>query len=138
LPQEAGEVDYLINAGKFLHAEKNAYPDYKHFRSNDWYVAGNASLTAFHLLENYLYATNNRWLQAHLEFYSHNLLLSRLPFVELSEGLHLRTLQLRGWNHSEAGYSVTFAGKARVGVYVALREKEYYGTSFSIELPLNR
>jgi ribulose bisphosphate carboxylase small subunit len=138
IPQQDARIEYLLNGGYWIMAEGSDYPDFKHFRSNDWYMAGNSLLTAFHLLDNYVYATNRRWLQAHVAYTSTRLLLSRLPNVELSETIYLRTLQLAEWNHTEAGYSSSFGKSARVGIYAALQKGSFEGLGFRIEIPLNR
>jgi ribulose bisphosphate carboxylase small subunit len=140
IPQQDARIEYLLNGGYWIIAKGADYPDYKHFRTNDWYMAGNSSLTAFHLLDNYVYATHRRWLQAHLEYNSTHLLFSRIPAladVDLSETIHLRTLQLAGWNHSEAGYSFSFGSLVRIGIYVALEEGSYDGIGFCVEIPMS-
>jgi ribulose bisphosphate carboxylase small subunit len=141
IPQLNARIEYLLNGGYWIIAKGADYPDYKHFRANDWYMAGNSSLTAFHLLDNYVYATHRRWLQAHLEYNSTHLLFSRIPAlanVNLSETIHLRTLQFPEWNHSEAGYSFSFGNLVRIGIYAALEEGSYDGIGFCVEIPMNR
>lgn len=134
------DVRYLVEAGTFLGASRRIYfPDYKHFNTYQLFLSGQAMSHGFSLAGQYDYATDRRWAEAHFTWISQYLLLKRLPFMQtlpVSEGLHIRTLQIPGINYSETGYSVGFAEEFRMGVFCGFRNGRYEGIGVSLSIPM--
>jgi hypothetical protein len=129
---------YAVNAGAFLSAKQTYLPDYKHFPANEIMVTDNPLYTSF-MLDNYRYATNDKWLQAHVSFTSQYLLLKNIPFLQssfLDEAIHLKTLWTPDINHNEAGYSIGLGDVGRIGIIVGFRKMKYENVGFVISLPL--
>ncbi|MDR1098307.1 MAG: DUF5686 and carboxypeptidase regulatory-like domain-containing protein [Tannerella sp.] len=132
-------LSYEFNAGTFTSARQTYLPDFKHFRTNEMFLTGKSFNNSFSLLENYRYATNDKWLQAHVAYTSQYLLLKQIPFMQgllFNESLHIRTLWLPHLNHSEAGYSIGFDGIGRIGIFAGFNGLNYESTGFTISLPL--
>jgi hypothetical protein len=122
----------------FLSAGQTYLPDFKHFRTNEMFLAGKSLNNSF-LMDNYRYATNNKWMQAHVAYISDYLLLKQIPFMQgylFNESLHLRTLQLPHLNYTEAGYSIGFGNLGRVGVFAGFDGLKYEHVGFTVTVPL--
>ena len=133
-----GNFFYAVNAGAFLSAKQAYLPDYKHFLTNEMILTGKPFNISF-TMDNYRYATNDKWLQAHTAYSSQYLLLKQLPFMQrlpLEESVHLKTLWTPGLNHNEAGYSVGFGDVLRIGVFACFRNRNYESVSLVVGLPL--
>ena len=129
---------YGINAGAFLSAKPAFLPDYKHFQTNELFLTGKSFGTSFKM-ENYRYATNDKWMQAHVFWSSKYLLLKQLPFLQrflLDESLHLKTLWTPGLNHHEAGYSIGFGDLMQMGVFVCFRKQHYENAGIVLSIPI--
>jgi hypothetical protein len=133
------KLSYELNAGIFTSSRRTYLPDFKHFRTNEMFFTGKSLHNSFSLLDNYKYATNDKWLQAHVTYTSNYLLLKQIPFMQdylFNESLHIRTLWLPHLNHSEAGYSIGFGDLGRIGIFVGFDGPEYESTRFTISIPL--
>lgn len=134
-------IHYILHAGTFINGENAFFPDFKHFRTNELFVTGNALENSFCLSDNYRYSTNRRWAEAHLNYTSAYLLLKHIPFLQgymFNESLHAKTLWLPGRNYTEAGYSLGIGQIGRIGVFVGLDKGRYDGVGFTISLPILR
>jgi hypothetical protein len=130
---------YRVNAGMFLNNDRTYLPDYRHFLTNELFITDKSLYNSFALPDNYRFATNDRWLQAHVSYTSDYLLIKRLPFLQkypLEEDLHVKTLFLRGVNHSEAGYSIGFGDLGRLGVFVGFDDWKYESTGIIFSFPI--
>jgi hypothetical protein len=130
---------YGVNAGMFLSSKTVYLPDYKHFNTNELFVTNNPLTVSFSLLENYRYATNDKWLQVHTAFSSDYLLLKNFRFMQsylYDESLHLRTLWLPQWNYTEVGYSIGFSEAGRVGVFAGFENGKYNAAGFTVSIPV--
>ena len=129
---------YAVNAGTFLSSKQAYLPDFKHFQTNEIIVTENQLYTSF-MLDNYRYATHDKWLQAHVSYISQYLLLKQLPFFQrylFEEALHLRTLWTPALNHNEAGYSIGIGDIGRIGVSVGFSKTKYDNVGIVISIPL--
>ncbi|MDR1116579.1 MAG: DUF5686 and carboxypeptidase regulatory-like domain-containing protein [Tannerella sp.] len=129
---------YELNAGTFLSAGQTRLPDFKHFRTNELFLSGKSLNNSFRM-DNYRYATNDKWLQAHAAYSSDYLLLKHLPFLQrylFNESLHLRTLWLPHLTHSEAGYSIGFGEMGRIGIFAGFDGLKYESTGITVSIPL--
>ncbi|MDR2680954.1 MAG: DUF5686 and carboxypeptidase regulatory-like domain-containing protein [Tannerella sp.] len=129
---------YEFNAGVFLSAGQTYLPDFKHFRTNEMFLSGKSLNNSF-LLDNYRYATNDKWMQAHVAYISDYLLLKQIPFMQsylFNESLHLRTLWLPHLNRNEAGYSIGFGELGRIGVFAGFDGLKYENAGITVTIPL--
>lgn len=134
-------IRYSVEGGTFFNARKIAFPDYKHFRTNELFLTGNSLENSFSLLDNYRYSTNKSWLQAHLNYSSAYLLIKHLPFLQnymFNESLHARTLWVSGRNYLEAGYSIGIPDMGGIGVFVGFEKGKYDAIGFTISFPILR
>jgi hypothetical protein len=128
-----------LNAGIFTSSRQTRLPDFKHFRTNEMFLTGKPFNNSFSLLENYRYATDDKWLQAHVAYTSGYLLLKQIPFLQgslFNESLHIRSLWLPHLNHSEAGYSIGVDGIGRIGIFAGFNGPDYESMGFTVSLPL--
>jgi hypothetical protein len=131
--------NYLVNAGIFANKDRTYLPDFRHFNANEIIVSDKSLYNSFSLLDNYEMATNDKWLQTHLNYTSNYLLIKQLPFLQkylFDEAIHLKTLCIPGKVHSEIGYSVGFGGIGRIGIFAGFDKLKYNNIGFSISLPL--
>lgn len=129
---------YEVNAGAFLSSDRIYLPDFKHFRTNEMFLSGKSLNNSF-FMDNYSYATDDKWLQAHVTYASNYLILKQIPFLQsylFDEALHIHTLWTPAINHNEVGYSIGFGGLGRIGISVCFDKLEYKTTGFTISLPL--
>ena len=129
---------YEVNAGTFLSSGRTYLADYKHFKTNEMFLSGKIFNSSF-LMDNYLYATNDKWIQGHLTYASNYLLLKQIPFLQsmlFDEAIHLHTLYTPAINYNEAGYSIGLGEMVRVGVFVGFDKLKYEKTGILISLPL--
>ena len=132
------EFFYEVNAGAFLSAKQTHLPDYKHFQVNESFLSSKPFNTSF-TMDNYRYATNERWLQAHVTYSSQYLLIKQIPFLQrlpVSEAIHLKTVWTPDVNHNEAGYSLGLGNIGRVGIFVGFRKQHYNNFGFVLSLPI--
>ncbi|HRF93155.1 MAG TPA: DUF5686 family protein, partial [Bacteroides graminisolvens] len=115
------------------------FPDLKHFASTRMPLTERNFDTGFFLIDNYRYATADRWAQAHMSWHMPYLLVKQLPFLRkksFDEALHLHTLvTYKNSPYSELGYSVGFRNVARVGVFAGFDRLKYSTTGISVSLP---
>ena len=131
-------IFYEVNAGTFLSSKQAYLADYKHFRTNEMFLSGKSFSNSFYM-DNYIYATKDKWLQAHVAFQSNYLLIKQLPFMQrmlFDEAIHLHTLWTPVINYNEAGYSIGLGGLGRLGVFVGFNKLKYESTGVLITLPI--
>jgi hypothetical protein len=131
-------LSYEVNAGIFPSAGNIYLPDFKHFLTNEMFLSGKSLFNSFSLLENYRYATNDKWLQTHVTCTSDYLLLKQIPFMQsylFNESLHIHALWLPHLNYCEAGYSIGLGDMGRIGIFVGFDGLNYESTGFTINLP---
>jgi hypothetical protein len=131
-------IDYEVNAGLFLSSKKTYLADYKHFRTNEMFLSGKEFNNSF-LMDNYRYATNDKWMQAHLNYASQYILLKQIPFMQgwlFDEALHIHSLWTPSINYNEVGYSFGLGKEIRVGVFAGFEKLKHTRTGILISLPL--
>ena len=129
---------YEVNAGKFLSAKRTYLPDYKHFMTNEMFLTGKSFNNSFYM-DNYRYATNDKWMQAHATYSSNYLLIKNIPPLQsmlFNEAIHLHSLWTPDINYNEAGYSIGLGELGRVGVFVGFNKLKHESTGILISLPL--
>ena len=129
---------YEVNAGMFLSAKQTYLPDFKHFRTNEMFLTGNSFTNSFSM-DNYLYATNHQWLQAHLSYSSQYILLKQIPFMQgylFDEALHLSTLWTPAVNYNQAGYSIGFGSLGRLGVFAGFEKAKFDNIGITVGISL--
>jgi hypothetical protein len=132
-------IIYSVNAGLYLNEKMTYLPDYNHFNMNELFITEKSLYNSFVLPDNYIYATNEKWLQVHVSYHSDYLLIKRLPFLQnylMTEDFYLKTLFLPGMNHSEIGYSAGLGNIGRVGVFVGIDDWKYKSTGIVVSLPI--
>ena len=98
-----GKLNFYVSAGKYLNNNKLYYTDYKHFigtqtRSYD------PKVNSFVLLDYYLYSTNDKYLEAHLEHNFSGFILNKFPLIrklklqEIVGANYLSTPALKNYN----------------------------------------
>ena len=132
------QFDYAASAGAFLSAKQTYFPDYKHFPSNEMFLTDKLFFNSF-TMDNYRFATNEKWVQGFATYSSQYILLKQLPFLQrylFDEAVHLKTLWIPGANHNEAGYSIGFGNVGRIGIFVGFDKLKYEHFGFVLSLPL--
>ncbi len=139
------QLYWKVNGGMFVDGRNMQLPDFKHFASTRIAVTARSFNEGFSLSDNYELATDTRWLQAHVSWYTPYLLLKHLPFLShksLSEGVHIRSLVVFDKTpYSELGYSIGWNNLLRVGVFGRFDNLKFRtaGISLSLLFPsLNR
>jgi hypothetical protein len=138
---QLGLFDYLsysFNTGIFLSSKQTYLPDYKHFLTNEMFLSGKSLNNSF-TMENYRYATNDKWLQAQVTYASHYLLLKNIPFMQslpVDEAVHLKTLWTPAVNFNEAGYSIGLGKAGRVGMFFCFLKQKYDSVGIILTIPL--
>lgn len=134
-------LSWSVNGGSYWGAEQMQFPDYKHFAATRFPWTERLFDSGFFLLDNYAYSTDARWAQAGLTWRTPYLLLKQLPFLQkklFTEALHLRTLVVYGRKpYTEVGYSIGFANRARVGLFLGFEQLKYRSVGVSVSLPFS-
>ncbi|MDR1601018.1 MAG: DUF5686 and carboxypeptidase regulatory-like domain-containing protein [Tannerella sp.] len=131
--------NYFVNAGTFLSSDRIYFPDFKHFDTNELWITASSPDNSFALLDNYVFSTSERWLQAHAAYSSMYLLLKNLPFLQnylFDESLHARLLWTPANDYIEAGYSAGLGDVGRIGIFVGFDSWKYRGVGITVSLPL--
>ncbi|MDR0795263.1 MAG: DUF5686 and carboxypeptidase regulatory-like domain-containing protein, partial [Tannerella sp.] len=127
---------YAVNAGVFLSDRKTYLPDYKHFQTNEMFLSDKSFNTSF-TMDNYRYATNEKWVQGFVTYSTQYLLLKQIPFMQrylFDEAVYLKTLWTPAVNFNEAGYSIGL-GDLRIGVFAGFKKMTYENVGITITLP---
>ena len=133
-----GHLYYAAAAGVFMSAKQTYLADYKHFYANEMFLTGRPFNISY-AMDNYAFATNDKWVQGFVTYQSQYLLLKQLPFLQrtlFDEAIHLKTLWIPGFNHHEAGYSIGLGDAGRIGVFFCFRKQHYDSFGFFLSLPL--
>jgi hypothetical protein len=130
---------YFMNGGTFLSANRIYFPDFKHFNSADPFYTNNLLHNIF-CVPNYVYSTDNSWVQLHLYYTSLYLFIKNLPFLQkylFNETIYARTLFISGTNYSELEYSIGFFSMIEVGVFVGFENVKYKAVGFVLSMSLH-
>ncbi|MDR0995739.1 MAG: DUF5686 and carboxypeptidase regulatory-like domain-containing protein [Tannerella sp.] len=131
--------DYSLEGGGFLSKKRLFLPDYKHFRTNAFFLTTNELSNSFNLLGDYTSSTSGSWLEGHFSYNSQYLLLKNLPFLQsypFDEALHLGVLWTASRRYVEAGYSVGISGLGRLGFFVGDNKWRRPTFGLTVSLPL--
>ncbi len=107
--------------------------DMKHFDASHYLWQTRNSLTWFSLLTNYELSTSKQWAEAHGEWLSEQMFLSRLASSWLKEYLqfHFLTVQEHRY-HTEFSYGIDLVKQIRMGVSVGFDGVDYDGIGFNL------
>ncbi len=128
---------YSAGGGMFLSSEKTYLPDYIHFMTNEMFLTGKSFNVSF-TMDNYRYATNDKWLQGFVTCQSQYILLKQLPFLQrylFDEAVHLKAILTPNVNFIETGYSIGLGEAGRIGVFFYFQKQKYDGFGVALSLP---
>lgn len=118
-----GRSSFFVAAGKFLHANKLFFPDYKQFSGNQvLFYQNNAN--SFLLLDYYRFSTYTEYIEGHLEHNFSGFITNKIPLIrklklqEILDFNFLSTPDLH--NYYELGFGLQY-----------LNFRVMYGTSFN-------
>lgn len=106
-----GELNYALKAGSFLNNTSTFFPDYKHFAGNQTIIQYGNPVTAFRLLDYYLYSTNRNFVEAHGMYYFRKFLATQIPMVRMTgikENIFVNYLAINDlkYQYTEIGYGL--------------------------------
>ena len=132
-------IDWHIDAGTFLHANRLHFSQYKHFRTAESPVSFNTVTHTFQLLNDYRPSTQQSYLNCGVELRNEYLLFRYISFINQrtwSESLHLNYLTTTEIKHYwEAGYSINnlfFIGNA--GIFIGFNETVFNSILFKVSI----
>lgn len=76
-------IDLDVEAGSFLNKETIYLMDFFHFDGNKLPFLRNSREQSFRLLDYYLYSTDSRYLQSHVNYKMRKFLLTRIPAIQM-------------------------------------------------------
>ena len=130
------ELFYEVNAGIFLTSKQTYLPDFKHFSTSEMFFTGKSFKNSF-IMDNYRYATNDKWMQAHITYASQYILLKQIPFMQgylFDEALHISTLWTPAINYNQVGYSLGLEDM-RFGIFAGFNRLKYESIGITVSLP---
>ena len=102
---------YNLSAGVFPNTKAIHFTDFKHFQTNNFWVAFNLFHGMFNTLPNYSYSTNKWFVSGHVQYETLYLLLKFIPGLNktlITENIHLSFLSNPlTKNYTEVGYSLS-------------------------------
>lgn len=129
------EWRYEAHAGWFPLRRKVNVADMRHFDASHFMWQDEDPLTWFSLLKNYELSTDREWAEAHGEFSSDEMLLTRLLRGDhtLREYVQLHAAKITGQPvHSEVSYGLDLSRMIRLGASVGFDGSEYDGVGMNI------
>ena len=135
------ELEYFVNTGAFFNKKDMQFPDFKHFSASKLIFVPTRFASTFTVLDNYEYSTNDRWLNANVNYLSPELLFKYLPLLRdmlFDEALHVRCLAIPHADlHTELGYSIGLSGDVRIGAFAGFRKDSFKQLRVSVSINLN-
>ena len=125
------EFRYFVRGGMFVNSKRVFFPDFRHFATVEIPVTvWSISRQSFNLLEYYRYSTSDKYLEAHLNYYTPFLALKLLPFLSnrmlWQESLQLNYLctpNIR--NYTELGYTTGIMSMWEAGIFAGFENFRY-------------
>ena len=77
--QNKGDLEYALNAGKFLNGDDISLIDYKHFNGNLTHIKLDPTVSQFNLLPYYGYSANDAYAELHAEHNFKGYILGKIP-----------------------------------------------------------
>jgi len=133
---------YSVSGGAFVNRKSIFFSDFKHFTTMEVPVTvGFINGLLFNLLEYYRYSTSDKYLEAHVSYYTPFLALKFLPFfcnrMLWKEGLHLNYLYTTGIkNYTEFGYTIGIVPLWEAGIFVGFENFTYRSFSVKLSFPV--
>lgn len=133
------QLDYHFSGGSFLSSERLYMNDLHYFRNNRMLFTPSGFNRSFNLLPSYT-SSRDWWMEGHLNYQSHYLLLKNLPFLQrfsFDEAVHLHGLITEERKlYLEGGYSIGFLGLGRAGFFTSFTGERFEGVVVRISYPL--
>ena len=131
------ELNYTINASKFLTSNEIGFVDYSAVNVGSVPVEIKGSPFEFKLLPYYVYNTNKQMLSVGINYKTPNLIIKYLPWISMrswKENLHFNYLTMPNYkNYIEVGYSLSqFVFNSEIGVYSSFENGKYNKTGFRV------
>lgn len=134
-PQGNGRFTYRLSGGGILKHGELGLADWHHFDASTFFWQSSNKLTRFALLDPYELSTDETWIEAHTEWFSGKMLLSRLakePGV-VDEYVQLHAVKVPGHRaHMEAEYGLSLMQVMRLGVTVGWDNLTCRGVAFTL------
>ena len=104
-------LNYSVSAGIFPNTKSIHFSNFKHFQSNNFWIAFNSFYGKFNTIPNYQFSTNEWFITGHLQYETLYLMLKFIPGLNktlISENLHLSCLSNPlTKSYIEVGYSLS-------------------------------
>lgn len=138
LEREHDRLRYYVGAGAMWHQGEIGLADWHHLDASRFWWQRTDGLTRFALLDNYELSTDRWWSEAHVEWSSPCMLLTRLMRDDtFRETLQLHIAQVADrQTHWECQYGWDLARQMQLGVTVGFDRMKYSGVTFGFMLPL--
>ena len=134
-------LQYQLSAGVFTNTKNIHFSQFKHFQSNNFFLAFHPNFGVFHTLPHYQFSTNEWFVLGHLKYETLYLVLKYIPGLNktlMTENLYLSFLSNPlTKNYLEVGYSLSnifFIGN--IGVFVGFNEFKYAGWNVKVGFTL--
>jgi len=136
-----GRLTYRAKTGKYLNNDNLYFANYKHFATNEPFLASRLSSSHFRLLNYYEYSTNKAFAEAHVRLSNDRILLKRLPVLNktlIQENIYLKYLKTAGRkNYYEIGYGLDQVFlMLNLEVFAGFEGSKHKYTGFKICLPM--
>jgi hypothetical protein len=137
------ELQYQVDAGKFLNSKNVHFADFYHIYSNQSGISMQHDLLNFQLPKLYALSTPEWYVQAHVRYMAPYLALKYLPFFKnplIRESLQVSYLLQPNMRHyTEVGYAMNgLLLLMDIGVFVGFEAGKYRSWGFRLSLPLER
>jgi len=124
-------LKYSVSAGFFPNAKNIHFSQFKHFQTNNFWVAFNTFSEVFNTIPNYKYSTKEWFISGHVKYETLYLMLKFIPGLNktlITENIHFSFLSNPlTKSYFEVGYSLSkifFIGN--IGFFVGFDEFKYF------------
>jgi|GEM_PF-2543469 len=137
------ELNYVLEAGKFLQARTLNFPDYFSFDGNTAWFMNDVSSNRFFNLPFYMYSTNKQFVMGKLNLKFKRIALKRLPYLNnasFKESIKINFLGTPEYHkYTELAYGLTDVLRVfdcYVFTYYFNKEYQDWGFRINLKLPL--
>ena len=136
-------IDYTVDAGKFLNTKELFFADFHHVYSNQVGVSLNRGLNTLQLLPTYMPSTPEWYVRAYARYRTPYLALKYIPIFTnplIREGVQVSYLMQPNLKHyTELGYSLNnLFMLLELGVFMGFEQGKYRSWGFRVAVPLER
>jgi len=134
-------LQYQLSAGVFTNTKNIHFSQFKHFQSNNFFLAFHPNFGVFHTIPHYKYSTNEWFVSGYLKYETLYLVLKYIPGLNktlITENLYLSFLSNPlTKNYLEVGYSLSnIFFISNIGVFVGFNEFKYAGWNVKVGFTL--